>query len=109
MCDSQGAVKTSPPSTSLIRIRRVLPLDEMHESWLVKQRKHAVEIVKVVCEKGEGFLFRRQRPENWTLEEVIEDLGLPVGPLVVIDRDLRNSVRKRLVPSLCVDPLNALW
>jgi hypothetical protein len=58
----------------------------MHEGRLVEEREHAVEILKVVFQKGEGFVLWRKWLEDGASEYIAKDLGLPVGPFVVISR-----------------------
>ena len=50
MSDGQRNVQTSPPARSIIMIPGVTQVDQAHERRLMEERKHAVEILKVVLE-----------------------------------------------------------
>lgn len=80
----------------------------MHESRLVEEGEHAVEIFKIILEKRQSFTLGREGAENGPLEEVAKDFGLPVRPLVVVEGNIGDHLLERLIPSLLVDPLDAL-
>lgn len=74
----------------------------------MEQGEDAVEILKVVTEKGQGFLLRRQGLENTTSKYITEDFRFPVDPLIVINISGRYHVLEGGIAGLFVNPLDSL-
>lgn len=108
MCEGQSNVQARPPAGSFIRLVGVVLVHQMHERRLVEERKHAIEILEIVLQQREGFGLRRQRPVDASLEKVLEHVGLPLYPLVVVYGGRRDHVLEGIVPRLVIDPLDAL-
>lgn len=79
----------------------------MHKCRLVKEREHAVEVLKVVLEQRQGLGFRGQVSKDSAAEKITEDIGLPSRPLVIVNRDVCDHLLERIVPHFLVDPLNS--
>lgn len=80
-------------------------IDEMHESGLVEQREHAVEVLKVIFEEGQSFGLWGEWLVYSPLEYVAEDVGFPLYPLVVVDGRGRDHVLEGGISSLFIHPL----
>lgn len=109
MSDGQSTVETCPPAGSLVWVIGILTLDQVHESWLMEEWEHAVEIFEEILEQRHCFGFGWQRSEDGSLEKVPEYLRLPISPFVVVFRDFGNHILEGVVAGLMIDPLDALW
>lgn len=84
-------------------------VDQMHKRGLVEEREHAVEVFKIVLEQREGFGFWRKLPVHSSLEDVLENVGPPLNPLVIFYGSSRYHLLEGSVAGLVVDPLYAFW
>lgn len=105
MGKSQGDVQAGPPARPLVGVIRVVLVNQVHEGCFVEERKHAVEVFKVVFQQGKGLGFGWELAVYATLEDVLEDVGSPLDPLVVLDGGGRYHVLERVVSRLVIDPL----
>lgn len=80
----------------------------MHESRLVKQWEHAIEVLEEILEERKRLVLRGKRLENAAGEYVAEDFRLPIHPLIVIHVRRGDHILERGITRLLVDPLNTL-
>ena len=76
----------------------------------MKERKHAIEILKKILQQRIRLLSARQRLKNPPLKKVIEDFRPPVIPArFVFGGGVGDHGLEAVVAGLFVDPLNAFW
>ena len=75
----------------------------------MEERKHAVEVLKIVLEERERIGLVGQLQEDATPEQIRKDIRFPSRPLVVVDGHLRDHLLESVVPSLFVYPLDSFW